>query len=440
MPVPADAFSLARYVERVASADCLPVAGRVVRTVGLLVESNGPRARVGDLCELQGAPGDAPLTVEVVGFRDGRLLSVPLGGTQGIRAGDRIVTRGSTATLAVGEGLLGRVVDGLGRPLDSLGPLSMSADYPLQPPPINPLARDSIVAPIGTGVRAIDAMLTCGRGQRLGLFGGSGVGKSTLLGMMARGTAADVAVIALVGERGREVRGFLEHDLGPEGLRRSVVVVSTSDNPPLMRMRAAYAATTIAEYFRDQGKNVLLMMDSLTRFAMAQREVGLAAGEPPTAKGYPPSVFALLPTLLERAGNLRGRGSITALYTVLVEGDDTSEPIADSVRAILDGHVVLNRELAARNHYPAIDILQSVSRTMPDVTSVDHRMKAGRVRDWMSTIKDNDDLISVGAYVPGSNGRIDEAFAKRDAIDSFLKQPADSLTSVDDGIGELLAL
>jgi flagellum-specific ATP synthase len=438
--VPAEPFSLSRYIDRVAHVDCLPVAGRVVRTVGLLVESSGPRARVGDLCELQGAPGEPSLTVEVVGFRDGRLLSVPLGGTTGIRAGDRIVARGSNATLPVGEALLGRVVDGLCRPLDSLGALNTDEQYPLHPAPLNPLARDPIIAPIGTGVRAIDAMLTCGRGQRLGLFGGSGVGKSTLLGMMARGTAADVAVIALVGERGREVRGFLEHDLGVEGLRRSVVVVSTSDNPPLMRMRAAYAATTIAEYFRDQGKNVLLMMDSLTRFAMAQREVGLAAGEPPTAKGYPPSVFALLPTLLERAGNVRGRGSITALYTVLVEGDDTSEPIADSVRAILDGHVVLNRELAARNHYPAIDILPSVSRTMPDVTSVDHRMKAGRVRDWMSTIKENEDLISVGAYVPGSNPRIDEAFGKRDAIDAFLRQPAESLTSVDDGVGALLAL
>jgi flagellum-specific ATP synthase len=438
--VPADAFSLARYLDRVARADCLPVAGRVVRTVGLLVESSGPRARVGDLCELQGAPGETPLTVEVVGFRDGRLLSVPLGGTAGIRAGDRIVARGSTAMFPVGEALLGRVVDGLGRPLDALGPLNIPVEYPLHPAPLNPLARDPIVAPIGTGVRAIDAMLTCGRGQRLGLFGGSGVGKSTLLGMMARGTNADVAVIALVGERGREVRGFLEHDLGEEGLRRSVVVVSTSDSPPLMRMRAAYAATTIAEYFRDQGRNVLLMMDSLTRFAMAQREVGLAAGEPPTSKGYPPSVFALLPTLLERAGNVRGRGSVTALYTVLVEGDDTTEPVADSVRAILDGHVVLSRDLAARNHYPAIDILQSVSRTMPDVTTVEHRMKSGRVRDWMATIKENEDLISVGAYVRGSNPRVDEAFGKRDAIDVFLRQPFDDLSSVEDGVGTLLAL
>jgi flagellum-specific ATP synthase len=438
--VPAEPFSLSRYIDRVNCAECLPVAGRVVRTVGLLVESSGPRARVGDLCELQGAPGDAPLTVEVVGFREGRLLSVPLDGTFGIRAGDRIVARGSSAVVPVGAQLLGRVIDGLGRPLDALGPLNSAESYPLHPPPLNPLARDPIVAPIGTGVRAVDALLTCGRGQRLGLFGGSGVGKSTLLGMMARGTAADVAVIALVGERGREVRGFLEHDLGTEGLRRSVVVVSTSDNPPLMRMRAAYAATAIAEYFRDQGRNVLLMMDSLTRFAMAQREVGLAAGEPPTAKGYPPSVFALLPTLLERAGNVRGRGSITALYTVLVEGDDTTEPIADSVRAILDGHVVLSRDLAAKNHYPAIDVLHSVSRTMPDVTSVEHRVKAGRLRDWMSTIRDNEDLMSVGAYVPGSNPRVDEAFARRDAIDRFLRQPADDLTTVEDGVEALKAL
>ena len=258
--------------------------------------------------------------------------------------------------------------------------------------------------------------------------------------MMARGTAADVAVIALVGERGREVRSFLEHDLGAEGLKRSVVVVSTSDNPPLVRLRAAYAATAIAEYFRDQGQNVLLMMDSVTRFAMAQREVGLAAGEPPTAKGYPPSVFALLPGLLERAGNVRGQGSITALYTVLVEGDDTNEPIADNVRAILDGHIVLSRDLGARNHYPAIDVLQSVSRTMPDVTTVDHRLKAGTVRDWMATLRDSEDLVSVGAYVAGSNPRIDEALAKRGDIENFLRQPADDLVSLDESRASLEAL
>jgi FliI/YscN family ATPase len=301
------------------------------------------------------------------------------------------------------------------------------------------LAREPIAAPLGTGVRAIDGLLTCGRGQRIGVFGGSGVGKSTLLGMMAKGTAADVAVIALIGERGREVRSFLEHDLGPEGLKRSVVVVSTSDSPPLVRLRAAFAATSVAEYFRDQGKHVLLMMDSVTRFAMAQREVGLAAGEPPTAKGYPPSVFAMLPGLLERAGNLRG-GGITAFYTVLVEGDDQTEPVADSVRAILDGHIVLSRELGARNHYPAIDILSSVSRTMPDVTRVEHRLKAGQVRDWMSAARETEDLVSVGAYVAGSNPRVDEALARRDQIEAFLKQPADTRCSLEESIAALQAI
>jgi FliI/YscN family ATPase len=433
-------FSLGPYLDRVAHTDTMPIAGRVVRTVGLLVESVGPRAGIGDLCELVGHPGEPSLSVEVVGFRDGRLLTVPLGGTAGIRAGDRIVARGRAASVAVGRPLLGRVIDGLGRPLDSLGPIACDTTYSLHPPPLNPLAREPIVAPISTGIRTLDALLTCGRGQRIGLFGGSGIGKSTLLGMVARGTAADVAVIGLVGERGREVRSFIEHDLGPEGLRRSVVVVSTSDNPPLMRLRAAYAATAIAEFFRDQGQNVLLMMDSVTRFAMAQREVGLAAGEPPTSKGYPPSVFGLLPGLLERAGNLQGRGSITGIYTVLVEGDDPTEPIADHVRAILDGHVLLSRELAARNHYPAIDVLHSVSRTMPDVTTVAHRMKAGQVREWLSTIRDNEDLISVGAYVPGSNPRVDAAFAKRAAIDAFLCQPVDRLCRLDEAIEGLNAL
>jgi FliI/YscN family ATPase len=365
---------------------------------------------------------------------------VPLGGTSGIRPGDRIVARGSAASVPVGPALLGRVIDAFGRPIDSLGPLRAMTAASLHPPPVNPLARDPVAAPLATGVRAIDAVLTCGRGQRVGLFGGSGVGKSTLLGMMTRGTAADVIVLALVGERGREVRTFLEHDLGAEGLARSVVVVSTSDNPPLVRMRAAYAATAIAEHFREQGKNVLLMMDSVTRFAMAQREVGLAAGEPPTAKGYPPSVFALLPTLLERAGNMRGKGSITALYTVLVEGDDTNEPIADAVRAILDGHIVLSRDLAGRNHYPAIDVLQSVSRTMPDVTQVDHRVKAAQLREWLSTIRDTDDLVNVGAYTAGSNPRIDAALDRKDALQAFLCQPADTTCGYADALAALAAL
>jgi len=433
-------LSLDRFRVQLDRIDTLPVGGRVVRTVGLVVESRGPRARVGEICELVGSAGEQPLPLEVVGFREGTLLTVPLGGTSGIRPGDRIVSRGMVSAMAVGDRLLGRVIDGLGRPLDGLGEIEATTEYPLYPPPLNPLARAAIVAPLGTGVRAIDALLTCGRGQRLGLFGGSGVGKSTLLGMMARATAADIAVIGLVGERGREVRSFLEHDLGPDGLKKAVVVASTSDNPPLVRIRAAYAATSIAEYFRDQGKNVLLMMDSVTRFAMAQREIGLAAGEPPTAKGYPPSVFAMLPGLLERAGNVQGRGSITALYTVLVDGDDTNEPIADAVRGILDGHVVLSRDLAARNHYPAIDILQSISRTMPDVTSVEHRVKAGKVREWLSTVRDSEDLVSVGAYVKGSTPRIDEALEKRDAVEAFLRQGADESPTFDASVEGLVQL
>ncbi len=435
----ASPLSLGRFAERLRAAEPLPLAGRVVRTVGLLVESRGPKARIGDLCELTSSDG-TPQPVEVVGFRDGHLLSVPLSGTVGIRPGDRIVARGRASGLPVGPALLGRVIDSLGRPLDGLGPIGDTVPYPLQPAPLNPLARDPVTTPLGTGIRAIDALLTCGRGQRLGLFGGSGVGKSTLLGMMVRGTSADVTVIGLVGERGREVRGFLEHDLGPEGRKRSVVVVSTSDNPPLMRLRAAYAATTVAEYFRDQGLNVLLLMDSVTRFATAQRELGLAAGEPPATRGYPPSVFALLPALLERAGSIRSSGSITAFYTVLVEGDDTNEPIADHVRAILDGHIVLSRQLAARNHYPAIDILQSVSRTMPDVTTRDHRLKAAQVRQWLSTIEQSEDLLSVGAYVPGSNPRIDEAMGKREALEAFLCQPPDALMPVAESLAALQAL
>src|SRR6185436_7746418 len=437
-PAEAGELSLRPYLARIPHLDPAPVCGRVVRVVGLVVESIGPRARVGEVCELRS--GSLRLPLEVVGFRDGHVLSVPLGDTAGIRPGDRIVSRGAVLSMPSGDALLGRVIDGLGRPIDGRGPLAASGRSPLRPPALNPLARDSVHTPIGTGVRAIDALLTCGRGQRIGLFGGSGVGKSTLLGMMARGTEADVVVLALVGERGREVRSFLDHDLGPKGLERAVVVVSTSDSPPLVRLRAAYGATAIAEHFRDLGHNVLLMMDSVTRFAMAQREVGLAAGEPPTAKGYPPSVFANLPGLLERAGNVRGSGSISAIYSVLVEGDDTNEPIADAVRGILDGHIVLSRDLAARNHYPAIDILPSISRTMPQVTSREHRLKAAQVREWLATIRENEDLVSVGAYVAGSNARIDAALAHREAVDRFLCQPADTGGRLADAVDSLTAL
>jgi FliI/YscN family ATPase len=429
--------SLARYIDAVERADTLPLQGRVLRVVGLLIESEGPRARLGEVCNV--ISGDSVLPVQVVGFRDGTLLTVPLGELAGIRPGDRIIARQGAITVPVGPELLGRVVDALGRPLDDL-PLRLTERVPLHPPSLNPMQRDTVSTPLPTGVRAIDALLTCGRGQRLGLFGGSGVGKSTLLGMMTRGTAADVIVMALVGERGREVRSFLDHDLGPAGLQRCVVVVSTSDNPPLLRMRAAYTATSIAEYFRDQGKHVLLLMDSVTRFAMAQREVGLAAGEPPTTKGYPPSVFAALPALLERAGGVRGRGSITALYTVLVDGDDHNEPIADAVRSILDGHIVLSRDLAQRYHYPPIDVLQSVSRTMPDVVDVTHRQLAAAVRDWLAAIRDSEDLVNVGAYVEGSNPRIDGARARQGAIKNFLCQESDALSSFADTVEALRAL
>jgi FliI/YscN family ATPase len=433
------ALSLAPYFARLSRLETAPMVGHVVRVVGLLIESSGPAASVGETCAVRTRHG-ATLPVEVVGFRDGRLLSVPLGDTTGIRPGDPITSSGDALTVPVGEALLGRVIDGFGNPLDG-GPVPLTHDVaPLRPPHLNPMDRDPVTEPLGTGVRSIDALLTCGRGQRIGVFGGSGVGKSTLLGMMARGTEADVVVLGLVGERGREVRSFIEHDLGPRGLERSVLVVSTSDSPPLARQRAAYAATAIAETFRDQGRHVLLMMDSLTRFAMAQREVGLAAGEPPTAKGYPPSVFARLPGLLERAGALRGRGSITAFYTVLVEGDDTNEPISDAVRGILDGHIILSRDLAARNHYPAIDILHSVSRTMPAVTTLEHRQRAAAVREWLATLRDNEDLVSVGAYAAGSNPRVDAALGRREAIARFLCQSADTTVRLADAVGGLGAI
>ncbi|OAT79941.1 flagellar protein export ATPase FliI [Desulfotomaculum copahuensis] len=401
-------------------ARLLRPTGRVLRVIGLTVEAGGITARIGEVCRIA-VPGEEPVPAEVVGFRDRITLLMPLGELRGVYPGCQVTPQGHSLTAPVGKSLLGRVLDGLGRPLDG-GPLpAAEALYPVDNAPPNPLARRRISAVLSTGVRAVDACLTCGRGQRLGIFSGSGVGKSTLLGMIARYSAADVNVIALVGERGREVRDFIEGDLGPDGLARSVVVAATSDRPALERLKAAFVASAMAEYFRDQGRDVLLLMDSVTRFAMAQREVGLAIGEPPATRGYTPSVFALLPRLLERSG-MGPRGSITAFYTVLVDGDDMNEPIADAVRGILDGHIVLTRQLAAQNHYPAIDILQSVSRLMPEIADREQVEQAGRLRDLLAAYRQTEDLINIGAYVAGANPRVDAAVAAHDGIIRFLRQ------------------
>lgn len=416
-------FNLNSYFHKLDALDPIKTIGTVKRAVGLVVESLGPPVSIGELCEITGRDRpEGSIPAEVVGFKDNYVISMPLYKVHGVQLGDKVICRKKKASVSVGPALLGRVVNAMGEPIDGKGPIDATDAYSLQPSETNPLERKNIEEIIGTGVRAIDGILTCGKGQRIGIFGGSGVGKSTLLGMMARYTSADVNVISLVGERGREVRGFIEKDLGEEGLKRSVVVVSTSDQPPLLRIRAALVATTIAEYFRDLGKDVLLVMDSITRFAMAQREVGLAAGEPPSSKGYTPSVFSLLPRLLERAGNYASGGSITGFYTVLVEGDDMTEPIADAVRSLLDGHIVLSRELAWRNHYPCIDILSSVSRLMPDLVSPEYLQKAGKTREWLSIHRKAEDMLNIGAYAKGSNPKIDLALNKIDAISAFLIQ------------------
>ena len=407
------------FNDRLASIDSLVEFGVIEKVVGHSIESHGPNVTTGSLCWAD--TGNRLIPLEVVGFNDGRVITMPLGKLDGVKQGDLVYASGQVATIGVGEQLTGRVLDGLGRPIDGR-PVSDTLDRQgLYAEPSNPLTRDPIRDSIQTGVRSIDGLVTCGLGQRVGIFGGSGVGKSTLLGMIARYTSAEMNVIAMIGERGREVREFLENDLGEEGLRRSVVFVATSDQPALVRIRAAFAATAAAEYFQKQGKNVLLMMDSVTRFAMAQREVGLAAGEPPSTKGYTPSVFSLLPRLLERAGKFDD-GSITAFYTVLVEGDDMNDPIADSVRSILDGHIVLDRELASRGHFPSIDVLSSNSRLMTQTASPEHQNSANEIRDLLATYKKAEDLIQIGAYKQGSNPRIDTAVSRFDDINAFLKQ------------------
>ncbi len=430
---------LSRFIKAVESNSFIRYVGRVKKVVGLTIESNGPQVKMGEVCLIIPIGEKEPLTCEVVGFQDNRVLLMPLGDMTGVSSGCRVLATGKKLKVDVGFGLLGRIIDGIGNPIDSKPPISDGRNYSVNNVPPNPLVRQKITDPLSLGVRVIDGMLTVGKGQRVGIFAGSGVGKSTLLGMVARNMRADINVIALIGERGREVREFIEHDLGAEGLRRSVVVVATSDQPALVRVKGAMLATAIAEYFRDQGKNVMLMMDSLTRFSMAQREVGLAVGEPPVTKGYTPSVFALLPKLLERAGN-SDIGSITGLYTVLVDGDDMNEPIADTVRGILDGHVVLSRDLANKGHYPAIDVLQSVSRVMPNIVTAPHLSAVNEIRDLISTYRTSEDLINIGAYSKGTSPEIDRAIDMNDIINDFLRQAVNEKVDIDETIKQLCSL
>ena len=430
--------TLERCFAAVGGADLALRRGRVSNLIGIVLEATGLQAEVGELCEIETGRTRPVVPAEVVGFRDGRTLLMPLGPLDGIGPGKRVSASGRTFGIGVGDELLGRVLDGLGRPIDDGPALPPYAHRSTEAPPPDPLRRARIDTRLGLGVRALDTLVPCGRGQRLGIFSGSGVGKSTLLGTIARATSADVNVICLVGERGREVREFVERDLGG-ALDRSVVVVATSDEPALVRVKAAFVATTIAEHFRDRGLHVLLMMDSLTRFATAQREIGLAIGEPPATRGYTPSVFALLPRLLERAGTSEG-GSITGLYTVLVEGDDMNEPIADAARSILDGHCVLSRRLAHRNHYPAIDVLQSISRLVTEITSPELRTAAAWLRETLAVYREKEDLITIGAYARGSDARVDEAIDRVPAIDAFLRQAPTELVAADAADAALLAL
>ena len=432
--------TLRRHRKAVEEANPIRVNGRITRVVGLVMEGHGPGSSVGEFCHVYPRDGVEPVQCEVVGFTDDKILLMPLGEVRGIGPGSKIVARRNTAAVGVGPGLLGRTLDGLGNPIDGLGPLDIACHYPLWATPPNPLSRKRIQKPLNVGVKAINGLLTVGKGQRIGIFAGSGVGKSVLLGMMARNTEADVNVIALVGERGREVKEFIEKDLGEEGLKRSILVVATSDQPPLVRMRASLMATAVAEYFRDQGKDVLLMMDSISRFAMAQREMGLAVGEPPATKGYPPSVFAHLPRLLERAGTSQGSGSITGFYTILAEGDDVNDPIADAARAILDGHIVLTRDLASQGHYPAIDILSSVSRVMTDVVTPEHRAQAMKVKSAIATYRKAYDLISIGAYKHGSDPKVDHAIKVIDKVNEFLRQDIPEKTNYENCLQGLFAL
>lgn len=433
-------MNLATCIDTIEKTPLVSVQGRVSQVVGMVIESRGPGIPVGSICEVDVFRGRESVPAEVVGFREGKILLMPLGEMRGVEPGSRIRLVGGQARVPVSQALLGRIIDGLGNPVDGKGPLEIKEQYPLYAEPLNPMLRQRILEPVDVGVRAINGLLTLGKGQRIGIMAGSGVGKSTLLGMIARHTAADISVIALIGERGRELKDFIERDLGEEGLARSVVIVATSDQPPLVRMRGAYLAMAVSEFFRDLGRDVILMMDSVTRFAMSSREVGLAIGEPPTSRGYTPSVFAQLPKLLERAGACEDKGSITGIYTVLVEGDDMNEPIADAVRSIVDGHIVLSRDLAGRGHYPAIEILNSISRCMSDVVSKEQVEAAHHFLEILATYRRSEDLINIGAYAGGSNAKIDQAIEMIDDLNAYLKQPVAEKVSLADSLAGLVGL
>jgi flagellum-specific ATP synthase len=422
--------------ETLSQIDTLTYSGKVQMISGLTIEASGPAVQIGEMCQIYKLNGDSFIPAEVVGFHDSRVLLMPYGDIAGVGPGSRVISTNKSLKVGVGKNILGRVLDGLGHPIDGGPELEPEAFYPLEAPPPNPISRPRISEILPLGIRAIDGFLTIGRGQRIGIFAGSGVGKSTLLGMIARYAQSDVNIITLIGERGREVNDFLQKDLRAEGLKRSIIVVASSDQPALIRAKSAQVGTAFAEYFRDQGLNVLLMMDSLTRYAMAQREIGMAVGEPPVSRGYTPSVYTVMPKLLERAGN-SPKGSITALYTVLVEGDDLNEPITDTARGILDGHIVLSRNLANRNHYPAIDVLSSVSRLMPDITTRDHYDQASKLKSTMASYADAQDLINIGAYKPGSNPDIDDAIRLHPSITSYLQQRVEEYTSFDDVLSQL---
>lgn len=428
-----------KYLDIIKNTRTIKEIGRITEIIGLTIESDGPKSSIGDLCHIYNDFGDKPTMAEVVGFKKDKILLMPLASPDGIRPGAFVVNTGGAMKIGVGNQLIGRVLDGLGNPIDTLGDIQFTDFRSTRATAINPLKRKRISEPLSLGIRSIDGFATVGKGQRMGIFAGSGVGKSTAIGMMAKNTSAQINVIALIGERGREVKEFIDEILGPEGMKRSIVIAATSEQPSLVKIKAAFVATSIAEYFRDLGMDVLFMLDSITRVAMAQREVGLAIGEPPATRGYTPSVFALMPKLMERAGT-NEYGTITGLYTVLVEGDDFNEPISDTARSILDGHIVLSRDLAHKNHYPAVDVLESLSRVMGDVTSKEHRAAAGILRNLLAVHKKNEDLINIGAYVKGSDPMCDKAIEMMNYIDGFLIQSTNEKTEYEETVSSIIEL